>query len=64
MQLQAQDIRNRLALIVDRRNKIAHEADFDFINGKKYPIDKLTTNDVVAFIEKLAEAIYSISQNG
>lgn len=63
MSIPAQDIKNRLALIVDRRNKIAHEADFDFVNGTKYPIDEALTKDVVNFVEKLGEAIYSILQS-
>ena len=54
------DIKNTLALIVDRRNKIAHEADFDSVNEAKNGIDKIQTNDVVVFIENLCETINSL----
>lgn len=60
MGVPAQDIKNQLALIVDRRNKIAHEADYDFVNGNKYPIDKSLANDVTSFIERLGFAIFAV----
>lgn len=52
-------VKTRLKLIVDRRNKIAHEADLDPANpGFRWTIDKLQAFDTVNFIESLANAIY------
>jgi hypothetical protein len=62
MNSKADDIKNELSLIVDRRNKIAHEADYNNLSGDKYPIDRNNVNDVIAFIEKFCEAIYKIAQ--
>jgi hypothetical protein len=62
MNSKADDIKNELSLIVDRRNKIAHEADYNNLSGDKYPIDRNNVNDVILFIENLCEAIYKIAQ--
>lgn len=51
------NIRNTLSLIVYRRNKIAHEADYDFVRACKNPIDEITTNSSIDFIVKLCESI-------
>ncbi len=60
-----QDVTNRLTLIVQRRNKIAHEADTmpDYAGQIAYsdsrsPIDEVMVDDAVNFIERIAEAIY------
>lgn len=63
MNLKAEDIKGELSLIIDRRNKIAHEADYDVLTGSKYPIDRQNINDVIQFIESLCESIYKIAQN-
>lgn len=60
MGIKPDDIKNTLGLITDRRNKIAHEADFDSVNEAKNAIDRSQTNDVVVFIENLCEAINSL----
>jgi hypothetical protein len=54
------DIRDELGLIINRRNKIAHESDYDFINGAKNSIDRNTVTQTIDFIEKLCEGIYEI----
>ncbi len=48
--------------IVDRRNKIAHEADIDptFNIGSRWNIDELLVSDAVNFIEILVENIHSV----
>lgn len=55
------EVRNRLRLIVDRRNKIAHEAD---VNPSPYeelwPIDRQMVTESVDFIERLVESMYSV----
>ena len=57
--MQPQDVKIRLKLIVDRRNKIAHEADMDPANpGFRWPIDKSIVNDTINFVEQICEAIY------
>jgi transcriptional regulator NrdR family protein len=56
------DIKQQLKLIVDRRNKIAHEADIDpTLNlGNRWEIDESMVNDAVDFIEQVVEAIHQI----
>jgi len=58
----AEDIKNQLSLIVDRRNKIAHEADIDptLSIGNRWPIDELLVNETVDFIEQVVESIHYI----
>jgi hypothetical protein len=58
----AEDIKNQLSLIVDRRNKIAHEADIDpsYPIGNRWPIDELLVNETVDFIEQVVESIHNI----
>ena len=58
----ADNIKNQLAVIVNRRNKIAHEADYDDLTGDKSAIDINDINHVISFIENLCEAIYKIAQ--
>ena len=55
----AKDLKVRLKIIVDRRNKIAHEADLDPANpGFRWPISRTDVTDTVDFIERLADAIF------
>lgn len=58
----AKDIKQQLLLIVDRRNKIAHEADIDptLSLGNRWPIDELLVNEAVDFIEQVVESIHNI----
>jgi RiboL-PSP-HEPN len=58
----AQDIKQQLNSIVDRRNKIAHEADIDptFNIGSRWNIDELLVGDAVDFIEILVESIHQV----
>ena len=54
-------VRDRLGLIVNRRNQIAHEADMN----RSYPmarwhIDADMVAGIVDFIEQIAEAIYDV----
>jgi hypothetical protein len=59
--IDAKSAKNRLALIVDRRNKIAHEADLDpDAPGTRYPIDELLVQDAIDAIEAIANAIYDV----
>lgn len=57
----AADVKTQLKLIVDRRNKIAHEADTDPTNpGFRWFIDQPTAKDAVDFVEKVGNAIYAV----
>jgi hypothetical protein len=58
----AKDIKQQLNLILDRRNKIAHEADIDptLSIGNRWPIDELLVNEAVDFIEQVVESIHNI----
>jgi hypothetical protein len=58
----AKDIKQQLSRIVDRRNKIAHEADIDpsYPIGDRWPIDELLVNEAVDFIEQVVESIHKI----
>ncbi len=65
--IDTQEVRDRLKLIVQRRNKIAHEADImpDYAGQIAYsdlrsPIDPSMVGDAVDFIEQVAEAIYEL----
>ena len=59
---QAQDIKQQLSFIVDRRNKIAHEADIDptLGLGSRWSINEVLVNDAVDFVEQVVESIHSV----
>jgi hypothetical protein len=57
--MSAKDVKTRLKLIVERRNKIAHEADMDPANPSfRWSITGVMVNDVLDFVSKVCEAIY------
>jgi len=43
--------------IVDRRNLIAHNADYDEARGEKLPVDRLQALEVVKFLASIADVI-------
>ncbi len=54
------NIKDRLRLIIDRRNKIAHEADIDPTYPKaRWPIIATDVEDVVTFLVDVVEAIHT-----
>jgi hypothetical protein len=56
------DVKTQLKLVVDRRNKIAHEADIDPANpGFRWTINSTLVNDTIDFIERIGEAIYKVA---
>ena len=61
----AKDIKSQLSIIVDRRNKIAHEADIDpsYGIGSRWNIDENLVNDAVTFIEQLVENIHQVLED-
>jgi hypothetical protein len=57
----AQDVKQQLNLIVDRRNKIAHEADRNpEYPVNRWPIDEEMVDTSIRFIEDIAETIFTI----
>jgi len=53
-------LKSELRLIVDRRNKIAHEADVDpSYPGARWPISSLDCDGALDLIESICEAIYA-----
>ena len=58
----AKDIKQQLNSIVDRRNKIAHEADIGptFNIGNRWNINEMLIGDAVDFIEILVESIHQV----
>ncbi|MGG6264869.1 HEPN domain-containing protein [Leptolyngbya sp. AN03gr2] len=58
----AKDIKQQLNSIVDRRNKIAHEADIDptFNIGNRWFIDEVLVGDAVNFVEQVVDSIHQV----
>uniref|UniRef100_E6QPW1 RiboL-PSP-HEPN domain-containing protein n=1 Tax=mine drainage metagenome TaxID=410659 RepID=E6QPW1_9ZZZZ len=60
--MSAADVKTRLRLIVERRNKIAHEADLDPANpGFRWPINADMAADTINFIEHVGEVIFKVA---
>jgi hypothetical protein len=56
-----EDVRTQLDLIVDRRNKIAHEADTDPTSpGSRWPIDQSLVETAASFLEDLVQALDTV----
>ena len=54
-------VRETLGVIVDRRNKIAHEADMDpYAYDERSPIDRQMVTESVDFIEQVVESIHAV----
>jgi hypothetical protein len=54
-----QDVKARIKLIVDRRNKIAHEADVDpSFPNMRWPISKADVDQSLTYISQVCESIY------
>ena len=59
--MSAQDVKTQIKVIVDRRNKIAHEADMDPANpGFRWPITAPLVNGAIDFINRVVEGIYKV----
>jgi hypothetical protein len=55
------DIKRQVELIVQRRNKIAHEADADpSAPGARWPIDEKMVDDSITFIETVCEHVFNL----
>jgi len=63
--INAEDVKGQLDLIVDRRNKIAHEADINptialSLPGSRWPIDETLVDNAINFIEQVVETIHRV----
>lgn len=58
----AKEIRQQLTSIIDRRNKIAHEADIDpgYGIGNRWDIEESFVTDAINFIEEVVHSIDNI----
>ncbi|MEI6044292.1 MAG: HEPN domain-containing protein [Chloroflexota bacterium] len=57
----ANEIKEQLKLISERRNKIAHEADLNpSVPGKRWPVDDKWVNEAINFIEQVVEGIHTL----
>lgn len=55
------DVKTKIRVIVERRNKIAHEADSDpSYPGARWPITEKDVTTAIYFIESLCEAIHRV----
>lgn len=57
MEDSAQNIKNRLSLIIKRRNQIAHEADIEYSTSLPRDIEEQTVQDCREFMIKLVSSI-------
>lgn len=53
-------VRTTLKLIIDRRNGIVHEADFDPTTNSKFAITPTETNDITDFLQRCGNHIGSL----
>lgn len=61
MRTSPEEIRETLIGIVDRRNKIAHEADMSpLLSQGRTPIDREMVTEAVDFLERVAETIHTV----
>lgn len=59
--MSSESAKKKLSLIVDRRNKIAHEADMDPTSpGSKWPIDNTMAHEAIDCLAMLGNALFSV----
>lgn len=55
-------VKAQLSAIVDRRNKIAHEADLDPTNpGQRWPIDGELVRNALSYLDQVVRAIFQVA---
>lgn len=59
---ESKEIKQSLIFIINRRNKIAHEADIypSFPIGDRWSIDESYIEEAVDFVEQVVESIHQI----
>ena len=60
LNMSAEDIQKKLAIIVQRRNQIAHESDFDDVSMQFREIEKSDVEEVTQFLSCLVEVIEAV----
>lgn len=61
LNLEVEDVKTELQLIVNRRNQIAHEADLDSrIPGNRFAISASDAKRIIDLIQNIGEAIYVV----
>jgi hypothetical protein len=60
MSITEQTAKTQLKLIVDRRNKIVHEADTDIATGGRFAVSEADCETTISFIEKCGEEIVKL----
>jgi hypothetical protein len=60
MLISEDEAKTQLRLIIDRRNKIVHEADVDIATGVKFTISKSDCETTTSFLEKCGEEIVKL----
>lgn len=53
----SEDIKKELSVIILRRNKIAHESDYDYVNMNYLPIQRRDVDDACGFLIAFVEAV-------
>lgn len=60
LDMSAEDIQKKLSIIVQRRNQIAHESDFDDVSMQFREIKKSDVEEVTWFLSRLVEVIEGV----
>ena len=61
LNLEVEDVKTELQLIVNRRNQIAHEADLDSrIPGNRFAISASDAKRIIDLIQNIGETIYVV----
>jgi hypothetical protein len=61
LKMDSGDVKTKIRVLVERRNKIAHEADSDpSYPGVRWPITEKDVTTAIYFIESLCEAIHMV----
>ena len=62
LNIEVEDVKTELQLIIDRRNQITHEADLDsrIPGGNRFAISSSDTKRIIDFIQDIGEAIHVV----
>jgi hypothetical protein len=62
LDMDAKMVKASLVVIIDRRNKIAHEADIDpSYPGQRWPIDAAMVERTFDMLEVIARAVFKVA---
>ena len=59
----ADDLKQKIKIITERRNQIVHEADIDLVSQKKRTIEKSNVDETINIIEDLGKSIFICLNN-